>query len=142
MQFDFSRDSSRLQCRAVNWPLGQEIKTKESTHENATDRSGRLNPLVHSNPFRPWLRGMRSTFDVGKQDTMDSNVNDIVCEKEEAGSETPHKQVKKVVETIGYCAVGIFLFGAYSGASWPAAVAVCGLSLMGVGVAYFMLRRT
>lgn len=85
---------------------------------------------------------MKYTLGVKTKDFMDSNVNEIDCNQERAASETPHKQVKKVVETIGYCAVGIFLFGAYSGASWPAAVACCGLSVMGIGVSYFMLRRT
>ena len=61
-------------------------------------------------------------------------------EKNQAGNETPHKHVTNTVVAIAFCAFLIFFFGAGM-APWPAAIAVCGLSAMGVGVAYFMLRR-
>ena len=73
---------------------------------------------------------------------MGGNVNEIVDEKKQAEAGTPQKQVIKAVETIGCFALGIFVFGTFFGAPWPAAVVCCGLSVMGVGVAYFMLRRT
>ena len=57
-------------------------------------------------------------------------------------ADTPHKRVETIVGSIGLYAFGTFVLGSVFGAPWPAAVAVCGLSFMGVGVAYFMLRRT
>jgi uncharacterized membrane protein len=35
-------------------------------------------------------------------------------------------------------AVAIFVIG---GATWPAAVAVCGLSVMGIGIAFLIIRK-
>ncbi|MGD1089541.1 MAG: hypothetical protein ABR955_12590 [Verrucomicrobiota bacterium] len=56
-------------------------------------------------------------------------------------AETPHKNVATAVILIAGCAAGTFYLGAVCGAPWPAAVASCGLSVMGVGVAYVMMRR-
>jgi hypothetical protein len=77
-----------------------------------------------------------------KTNRMDKGASEVIDEKKQAESETPHKQVIKAVETIGCFALGIFVFGTFFGAPWPVAVVCCGLSVMGVGVAYFMLRRT
>jgi hypothetical protein len=35
-------------------------------------------------------------------------------------------------------AVAIFVIG---GATWPAAVAICGLSVMGVGIAFIIMKK-
>jgi uncharacterized membrane protein YccC len=56
-------------------------------------------------------------------------------------AETPHKHVARAVVTVAGFAFGTFILGAISDAPWPAAVASCGLSVMGVGVAYVMMRR-
>jgi len=58
-----------------------------------------------------------------------------------AEPESAHKQTTATVSTIAMCAFGAFALGAMVGQAWPAAVACCGLSLMGVGVAYIMLGR-
>jgi hypothetical protein len=51
------------------------------------------------------------------------------------------EQITTAVILIAGCAGGTFYLGAVCGAPWPAALASCGISAMGVGVAYFMLRR-
>jgi hypothetical protein len=51
------------------------------------------------------------------------------------------EQIATVLILIAGCAGGTFYLGAVCGAPWPAALASCGISAMGVGVAYFMLRR-
>ena len=67
---------------------------------------------------------------------------DIATEaKKSSEEETPHKHVTQIISTIAGCALGAFALGALTGAAWPGAVAACGLSVMGVGVAYFMLGR-
>jgi hypothetical protein len=38
-----------------------------------------------------------------------------------------------------FAAVGMFFFG---GANWPVAVAVCSLSGMGLGIGYFILKKS
>jgi len=52
------------------------------------------------------------------------------------------EQIATVLTLIAGCAGGTFYLGAVCGAPWPAALASCGISAMGVGVAYFMLRRS
>jgi hypothetical protein len=54
---------------------------------------------------------------------------------------TPHKHTTEAVTLIAMCAFGTFVLGAFLGAPWPGAVASCGISVMGAGVAYIMLRR-
>jgi len=70
-----------------------------------------------------------------------SENKETTGEKKLPESETPHKQAVTAVTAIAACAFGCFCLGSLSGAPWPAAVASCGLSAMGVGVAYVMLRR-
>lgn len=70
---------------------------------------------------------------------MDKDKSEIISNEKQA--ETPHSNVMNVVMIIAMCAFGTFALGAFLGAPWPAAVASCGLSVMGVGVAYVMLRR-
>jgi hypothetical protein len=62
-------------------------------------------------------------------------------EKKQPEPETPRKQVVTVVTSIAGFAFGTLVLGSLMGAPWPAAVASCGISAMGVGVAYFLLRR-
>ena len=69
-----------------------------------------------------------------------SEDNVTTGEKRPTEAETPHKSVTNAVAVIAFCAFLLFFFGAGM-APWPAAVAVCALSAMGIGVAYFMLRR-
>jgi uncharacterized membrane protein YccC len=73
---------------------------------------------------------------------MDKDAIEVVDVKKQTGSETLNKQLLTGVGTIAGFAFGTFVLGALFDAPWPAAVASCGLSVMGVGVAYFMLRRT
>ncbi|HWD93222.1 MAG TPA: hypothetical protein VG938_12835 [Verrucomicrobiae bacterium] len=62
-------------------------------------------------------------------------------DKAQSNSETPHKHAVTAVTTIAGCAFGTFALGAVVNQAWPAAVASCGLSMMGVGVAFVLLRR-
>ena len=73
---------------------------------------------------------------------MDKDAIEVVDVKKQTGSETLNKQLLTGVGTIAGFAFGTFVLGALFDAPWRAAVASCGLSVMGVGVAYFMLRRT
>jgi hypothetical protein len=63
-----------------------------------------------------------------------------IIEKKQTEAQTPHQHVAKAVTTIAICALATFCLGSIQ-SPWPAAVASCGLSVMGVGVAYVMLRR-
>ena len=78
-----------------------------------------------------------------KEDTMEIKIGTDQTTKDQKPSEpeTPHKHTTVVVTTIASCAFGSFVLGAVLGAPWPGAVAACGLSVMGVGVAYVMLHR-
>jgi hypothetical protein len=69
-----------------------------------------------------------------------SEEKEQIIEKKQTEAETPHQHVAKTVRTIGICALATFCLGSIQ-SPWPAAVASCGLSIMGVGVAYVMLRR-
>jgi hypothetical protein len=69
-----------------------------------------------------------------------SEEKETSAEKKPATAQTPHQHVEKAVATIAGCALATFCLGAFE-SPWPAAVASCGLCVMGVGVAYFMLRR-
>jgi TRAP-type mannitol/chloroaromatic compound transport system permease large subunit len=60
--------------------------------------------------------------------------------KSDTKTETPHESVAKTAATIGGAACVTMIVGAFLGAAWPAAVVGCALCLMGVGVAYIMLR--
>jgi predicted phage tail protein len=71
---------------------------------------------------------------------MDKDAAEVAGEKKQTESETFNKQVLTAVGTIAAFAFGTFVLGALFDAPWPAAVASCGLSIMGVGVAYFLLR--
>jgi len=75
----------------------------------------------------------------GAGESMEKSASEIISEKNQA--DTPQQKVGSVVTAIAGCALGTFALGAALGAPWPAAIASCGLSGMGVGVAYFMLRR-
>jgi hypothetical protein len=70
-----------------------------------------------------------------------SEDKETISEKKQPEAESPHKHVATVVTMIATCAFGTLALGAMLGAPWPAAVASCGLCVMGVGVAYVMLRR-
>jgi hypothetical protein len=61
--------------------------------------------------------------------------------KNQAQPETVHKHVVGAVSTIAGCALVTFILGALWSSPWPAAVASCGLCVMGLGVAFFMTRR-
>jgi hypothetical protein len=69
-----------------------------------------------------------------------SEEKEQIIEKKQTEAETPHKHVAKAVITIAICALATFWLGSIQ-IPWPAAVASCGLSVMGVGVAYAMLRH-
>lgn len=56
-------------------------------------------------------------------------------------SDSLRNNIVAVLGTVALSAFGIFAFGALFDAAWPAAVACCGLSLMGIGAAYFMTRH-
>lgn len=73
---------------------------------------------------------------------MEIETTTTTKDKKPSEPETPHKHAAAAVTTIAMCAFGAFALGAVVGEAWPAAVACCGLSIMGVGVAYVMLRRT
>jgi hypothetical protein len=60
---------------------------------------------------------------------------------EAPGTESVLKTASNAVSVAG-CAVAVFAVGAFFGAAWPAAVAACGISVMGIGVAFFMLKRS
>jgi hypothetical protein len=51
------------------------------------------------------------------------------------------ERVKEVVREVGGGAALIYLLGAFFGAAWPAAVASCGLSLLGIGAVVVLTRR-
>jgi hypothetical protein len=42
---------------------------------------------------------------------------------------------------VATCAFGAFVLGALLGAAWPGAVVACGLAVMGLGIAWIMMRR-
>jgi putative flippase GtrA len=42
--------------------------------------------------------------------------------------------------SIAGCALATFVFGAVLDAAWPAAVAACGISAMGIGVVYVLSK--
>jgi len=67
--------------------------------------------------------------------------SEAVDEAKQTGPATPLKRVESTVGSIALCAFGTLVLGSLFGAPWPAAVAACGLSVMGIGVSYFMLRR-
>ncbi len=69
------------------------------------------------------------------------DADKFLGEKKPAVSEITNKNVFTVVSSIAGFAFGTFVLGALFAAPWPGAVASCGLSVMGVGVAYFMLHR-
>jgi hypothetical protein len=69
-----------------------------------------------------------------------SEDKEATSENKQTELATSSNHVAKAVTTIALCAFGTFCLGAIQ-APWPAAVASCGLSVMGVGVAYVMLRR-
>jgi hypothetical protein len=54
---------------------------------------------------------------------------------------SPHKHTSVAVTSIAGCALCSFAIGAVLGAAWPGAIVACALSLMGVLVAFIMLRR-
>jgi hypothetical protein len=53
---------------------------------------------------------------------------------------TPHRHVAITVVVIAFFSFATFMLGSIQ-SPWPAAIASCGLSAMGAGVAYVMLRR-
>ncbi len=69
------------------------------------------------------------------------NASHAVAEKTPE-RECPEKHLVAAVTSIAVCAFGIFFVGVFYDAAWPAAVATCGLSAMGVGVAYLALKRS
>ena len=71
---------------------------------------------------------------------MAKDAEEVVGEKKQTESQTLNKQVLTAVGTIAAFAFGTFVLGALFDAPWPTAVASCGLSVMGVGVAYILLR--
>ena len=72
---------------------------------------------------------------------MEIETDKTIKDQKQTEPETPHKHATAAVATIAMCAFGTFVLGAVTGEAWPAAVASCGLSIMGVGVAYVMLHR-
>lgn len=72
---------------------------------------------------------------------MDNETNETTEEGKQTQSETPHKHVAITIAKIAVCASVTFAVGAFLSEAWPAAVASCGLCVMGVGVAFIMLRR-
>ena len=72
---------------------------------------------------------------------METEPDKTTKDKKSSEAETPHKHAAMAVTMIAGCAFAAFVLGAMMGAPWPGAVVACGLSAMGVGVAYVMLRR-
>ena len=70
-----------------------------------------------------------------------SEDKETSAEKKQTEAETPHKYAATAVTMIAGCAFGTFVLGAVVGEAWPAAVASCGLSIMGVGIADVTLHR-
>lgn len=54
--------------------------------------------------------------------------------------EPVHTAIGNTAIGIAGCAVAAFVIGAVFDAAWPGAVAACGISAMGVGVAWFTSR--
>ena len=75
------------------------------------------------------------------ENVMETPTDQTPKAKQPAEPESAHKHTTSTVTMIAMCAFGAFALGAMVGQAWPAAVACCGLSLMGVGVAYIMLGR-
>ena len=61
--------------------------------------------------------------------------------EKEKPAETPQNKVMNAVVVIALAAFGTMVLGSLTGAPWPAAVAACGMCLMGVGAAWFSMRR-
>ncbi len=60
----------------------------------------------------------------------------------DAEAAAAHKHVATMAAGVATCAFGTFVLGALLGAAWPAAVVACGLAVMGLGVAWIMMRRS
>ena len=73
---------------------------------------------------------------------METQTNAPTTDKISTELETPHKHTVAAITTIAGCALGTFAIGACVNEAWPAAVASCGLSVMGVGVAWVLVRRS
>jgi hypothetical protein len=74
------------------------------------------------------LKGNRMSVETEK---MAPNV-----EKAEA-----RKAATKVAEVAGCCAFATLVMGAFFGAPWPAAVASCGVSVMGMAIGCVLILR-
>jgi hypothetical protein len=72
---------------------------------------------------------------------METQTDTPTKDKIQNEPDTSHQHAVKAITTIAGCAFGTFVLGAALNEAWPAAVASCGLSIMGVGVAYVLLRR-
>ncbi len=66
---------------------------------------------------------------------------EAISGKTSGQSDTVHGHVSKTVLGVASFACGTFVVGSLFGSPWPAAVASCGISVMGLGVAIVMLRR-
>jgi len=69
------------------------------------------------------------------------DTNPTPNQKESIQKETPHKHATTAAVSIAGCAFASFILAALSGAAWPGAVVASAMSLMGVGVVYFIMRR-
>jgi hypothetical protein len=70
-----------------------------------------------------------------------SDNHEAISDKTSGQPDTVHGHVSKTVLGVASFACGTFVVGSIFAAPWPAAVASCGISVMGLGVGFFMLRR-
>lgn len=69
------------------------------------------------------------------------DTNQTIEENKSGKAETPHKHASTAAFLIAGCAFLSFMLASLWGAAWPGAVVACALSLMGVFVTYFIMRR-
>lgn len=69
------------------------------------------------------------------------DTNQTQNQKESIQTDAPHKTAGTAAVSIAGCAFASFILAALSGAAWAGAVVASAMSLMGIGVVYFIMRR-